>query len=179
MATQRVLIIATAGILAERIWSDLRRWSDARTTDSIDEWSPEQWPSEIRREADVFVERIVRSGLFPPILYRSEHVDCWSMGDVFTDGMTKPGSRACLQLLTRDHEIYANRFDATEEVVPNRNAGSETVQLYDRIDEAVHAWSEICERRLIVLVRSVLGGLWTDEEVKASLTTIPGWWDGD
>ena len=178
MATQRVLIIATAGGLAERIWSDLQRWGDARATDRIVEWSPEQWPCKTRHEVDAFVERIVRSGLFPPILYRSEYVDCWSMGDAFTGGMTKLGSGACLQLLTRDHEVCANWFDSTEEVVPNPNAVSETVQLCDRIDEAIHAWSEVCGRRLVVLVRSVLGVLWTDEEVKVSLKTIPDWWEG-
>ena len=83
MASQRVLLFTVAGGLADAIWNDIRRWSDARVAVASDEWSSDDWPVAIRHEVDQFVTRLSTSGNRPPVLYRSEHLDYWSLGDVF------------------------------------------------------------------------------------------------
>ena len=50
---------------------------------------------------------------------------------------------------------------------------------YNRVNEAIAAWAKLADDRLIILVRSVLGALWRDDEVLTSLQTIPRWWERD
>jgi hypothetical protein len=174
MASQRVLIFAFAG--ADAIWSEVRRWSDARAPVGADE-SPEDWPGDIRDEIDAFVEKIFAAALTPPVLYRSEHVDCWSMGDAFADAMGKSDPNCSRQLYTANHEIVATWVTGAERLGSPRPGADEGVWLHNRLNEAVVGWSEFADDRLLILVRTILGGLWTDDEVAASLKSIPDWWD--
>jgi hypothetical protein len=176
MASQRVLLFTVGGPLADSVWQNVCRWSDARTSAARDEWSPDHWPASTRDEVDRFVERLTTSCYTPPILYRSEHVDCWSMGDVFDTALVKGHPDYCRRLLTTSHEIIATWVRFSEQIVPDKDAPPETHWLYARINEAIAAWGEFAEDRLVVLVRSVLGGLWTDEEVAEALRGIPSWW---
>ena len=175
--TQRVLLLAIGGLLAESVWKRIYRWSNARTVNRNDTWSDEDWPVGTRDEVDAFVERIASLGFTPPVLYRSEHVDCWSMGNVYADALVKADPEYCRQLYTTDHQLIATWVRFTEQIVPDRHAAPETLWLYSRVNEAIAAWGELSERRLIVLVRSVLGGTWTNEEVAESLGVVPEWWN--
>ena len=172
--TQRVLLLAIGGELAERIWRDVCRWSDARMVASSEEWSPEDWPIGVREELDALVANLAEAYL-PPVLYRSEHVDCWSMGDVFSNAMAG-ASDTYRQLYSHRHEVFAGWRDSTVRLKTRRNAPPETVWLRDRLEEANSAWGNLVNRRLIVVVRTVVGGLWTDQEVAESLQTSPQWW---
>lgn len=176
MASQSVLLLAIGGRLAEIVWESVRRWSDARLTAVTDEWSSEQWPSEIRNEIDAFVAKISTHGLTPPILYRSEHMDCWSMGDVYHRAIVKSHPDICCQLFSSRYELFVTWVHVTELSVVHDGAPDDTMWLYNRINEVTAAWGEFAENRLIMLVRRVLGGLWEDHEVADSLTTIPSWW---
>lgn len=176
MASQRILLLAIGGLLAERVWEQVCKWSDRRTTVANDEWSPDDWPHETRNEINTFVERISSEGLVPPILYRSEHVDCWSMGDVFQDALLKKHPDYCRQLYTAEHEIIATRVRFTEQPVIEPDSACETQWLHKRINEAIAAWGELADERLIVLIRTVIGPLWEDQEVTDSLKTLPAWW---
>jgi hypothetical protein len=178
MASQRVLILAFAGPLADAIWSDVRRWGDARAPVGTDE-SPEDWPDDIRDEIDAFVENIVTGAFTPPVLYRSEHVDCWSMGDVFADALGKSDPDYSRQLRTTNHEIIATWVTGVERLGSPRPGADEYGWLHSRVNEAIAAWSEFADDRLLILVRTILGGLWTDDEVAASLESIPEWWGAD
>lgn len=177
MATQRILLVTIGGALAASIWEDIQRWSDCRTTDSREEWSSDQWPAAVRQQIDQFVAKIDACAFTPPILYRSEHVDCWSMGDVFETALVKPHRDCSRQLRTERHEIIATRVHYMEQIVLDPDAPRETEWLYHRVNEAISAWSEFGEDRMVVLVRSVIRGLFTDEEVVDSLKTIPEWWN--
>jgi hypothetical protein len=79
MATQRILIVSVGGELANRMWRDVCRWSDARIGLLENEWSHDDWPAEARTSIDAFIDKIRRSAFTPPVLYRCEHMDCWSM----------------------------------------------------------------------------------------------------
>jgi hypothetical protein len=176
MASQRVLLLSVGGRFAETVWDCVCRWSNARTTTDLTEWSSDQWPTDTQREVDEFVDKIVSEAFVPPVLYRSEHVDCWSMGDVYQVALVKAHPDYCRQLYTTRHELIATRVRFTEHIEVDEGAASETVWLYSWVNECIAAWGEVAESRLIILVRTVLGGLWEDHDVINSLKTIPRWW---
>ena len=176
MASQRILILAVGGLLADNIWKTIQCWSDARSTTNIDEWSPCDWPLEIRKEIDNFVETIDHSAIVPPVLYRSEHVDLWSMRDIIHSIRLNEESNSCLQLFTKNHELFTTWARSTDTTSHSPEAFTETTRLYNRFNEASSEWGNICDSRLIIIIRSVIGGLWTDEEVADSLDSIPEWW---
>ena len=176
MACQRVLLLTVAGEFADAIWKDIRRWSDARVAVADDEWSSDDWPDSIKYKVDDFIARLTTTGYLPPVLYRSEHVDCWSMGDIFETALVKGHRDYGRRLFTESHEIIATWVHFSEQLVPEDEVADETVWLYTHINEAIAAWSTFAENRLVLLVRTVLGGLWEDEEVTNSLRGIPSWW---
>lgn len=176
MASQRIQLFTVAGTLANAIWQDVCRWSDARAAAEADEWSSNDWPNATKQEVDQFVARLITVGYLPPVLYRSEHIDCWSMGDVFETALVKGHPDCCRRVLTGAHEIIATWVRFSERINPDRDAPDETVWLYTHINEAIAAWSTFAENRLVLLVRTVLGGLWEDDDVINSLHGIPSWW---
>lgn len=176
MASQRVLLLTIAGELADTIWNDIRRWSGARIAVANDEWSSDDWPDAIKHEVDHLVTRLTVAAYLPPVLYRSEHVDCWSMGDVFETALVKGHTDYCRRLLTASHEIVATWVRFSEQINPHQKAPDETVWLYTHINEAIAAWGTFAEKRLVLLVRTVLGGLCEDDDVSNSLLSIPSWW---
>lgn len=170
------MLFTIAGDFASAVWDDIRRWSDARVAIINDEWSPDDWPDEIKLAVDDFVSRLSASGYLPPVLYRSKHVDYWSMGDVFAAALVKEHPDCCRRLLTASHEIIATRVRYSEQIIPDRDSPDETIWLYARINEANAAWNAFAEDRLVLMVRTVLGPTWKDEDVIQSLRGIPGWW---
>lgn len=177
MASQRILLLTFGGALADAVWQQVCHWSDARQNDKLDEWSSDDWPVSVRREIDAFIEKLEATCYTPPILYRSEHVDCWSMGDVYETALVKGHPDSTRRLYTGNHQIIATWVRFSERIIPDRDSPAETEWLYARINEAIGAWAQFAENRLVLLVRSVLGGLWTDDEVIDALGTIPPWWN--
>lgn len=98
------------------------------------------------------------------------------MGDVFPEVLHKLDS-AFLQLCTTKHEVFAAWVTSPKKLGFGKQATPETIWFYNRINEAKEAWRELAERRLIIVVRSLLGGLYTDEELIQSLATLPRWWE--
>jgi hypothetical protein len=176
MASQRVLLLTIAGEFADTIWNDIRRWSDARVAVANDEWSSDDWPDAIKHQVDRFVARLTTACYLPPVLYRSEHVDLWSMGDVFETALVKGHPDYCRLLHTESHEIIGTWVRFSEQIILDEEVADETAWLYTHINEAIAAWSTFAENRLVLLIRTVLGGLWEDDDVSNSLRGIPSWW---
>ncbi|MHB8957952.1 MAG: hypothetical protein ACYC4U_33905 [Pirellulaceae bacterium] len=176
MATQRVLIFSVGGETADRMWQAVCRWSDARTTRLENEWSSENWTEETRVAIDAFVETVKRSAFLPPVLYRAEYIDCWSMSAVYEMALVKRHPDYSRRLMTGTHQIIATWVQSSERIILEDHSPAETRWLYNHLNEAFEAWGEISERRLVVLVRSVIDGRPTDEEVVESMKTIPAWW---
>lgn len=176
MASQRILLLTFGGAFADSVWQQVCHWSDARQNDKLDEWSSDDWPGNVRREIDAFIEKLQATCYTPPILYRSEHVDCWSMGDVYETALVKGHRDSTRRLYTANHQVIATWVQFSEQIIPDRDSPAETVWLYTHVNEAIGAWGKFAEDRLVILVRSVLGGLWTDEEVVGALATLPSWW---
>lgn len=178
MASQRVLILTIGGPLADVIWADICRWSDARCPVVSDEWSLDDWPSQTKTEIDALAAKLAESAYLPPVLYRSEHIDLWSMGDVFETALGKRRPDQIRKLLTSKHEVIATRAQFLEKLHTRKNAPTETRWLYSRVNEAISAWEGFTENRVLLLVRIVLSGLWEDEDVTDAVRKIPAWWVG-
>lgn len=176
MATQRILLLTVGGLLADAVWQEVCRLSDARQSEDDNEWSSDDWPVGTQRDIDAFTEKIAASCFTLPILYRSEHVDCWSMGDVYELALVKKHPDCTRRLFTANHQVIATWVHFSEGIIPDHDAPTETLWLYARINEAINAWGEFVENRLVILVRSPIGGLWTNDDVIDALRTIPLWW---
>ena len=164
--------------MADVIWADVCRWSIARCPVVSNEWSPDDWPSQTKAEIDTFVAKLTKFAYLPPVLYRSEHIDLWSMGDVFETALGKCYPAQSRKLHTSKHEVIATWGQVLEKILAHKNAPSETKWLYSRINEAIGAWEGFTENRLLLLVRIVLGGLWEDKDVTDAVRKIPSWWVG-
>ncbi|MDA1229567.1 MAG: hypothetical protein O2856_02210 [Planctomycetota bacterium] len=179
MASQRILLLTIGGPLADVIWADVCRWSNARSPVVSDEWSSDDWPSQTRVEVDSFVARLAESAYLPPVLYRSEYIDLWSMGDVFATPLERRHPDQSRKLYTSKHEVTATWVQFLEKVRARKNAPPETLWLYSRLNEAIGAWEGVSENRLLLFVRTIVGGLWEDEEVIDAVRKIPIWWVGE
>lgn len=176
MASQKVTIFAIGGNLADAIWQQAQHCYAQRLNDDTKEWAPEQWPSSTRSEVNALANGLLAKAFTPPVLYRSQHVDLWSGGDVFDAAMgSSPVAPVC-QLLTERYEVYVQRAHVSDIVPRNPNEFDEHRWLEQRLAEALAAWAGFSEERLIVLVREVLGGLWEDRDVSDSLEQLPAWW---
>ncbi len=162
MASQRVLIVTIGGPTAERLWEHLERGVE----------TPHG-----REKEEHLLEWIIRHGETPPILYRSEHVDLWSMGDVFAGAVEKLTGGPPLTWNFAPREVFAGWLPAAPRLNLPRNASVETRWLHARLKEAAASWDGFAKRRLLLLIRTVLGGLWMDEEVTAAVEEMPAWWE--
>jgi len=174
MASQLVTIFAIGGRLADEIEADLTRWYEARTTNDPREWAPEQWPGSIRAEIDTFIERLLKHGYTPPVLYRSQHVDLGSMGIEFTTVLGEPN----YQFLTQRFELYAKRFVPSDKIDLDQlsDAPEDFQWLSRRVHEAATAWHGISAQRTILIIREVFGAIWDESEVAEAVDEMPRWW---
>ena len=83
MATQRITIAKVGGAAAETILDQLRVWSAARRAINPDQWSPDQWPLDVKRRAGCLVRQLRAHAHELPVIYFAEWMDMWSMGDLF------------------------------------------------------------------------------------------------
>lgn len=176
MASQRLLLIAVAGKLATKMWNDIVLWSDDRTPHDPEEWSHNDWSHEIQGQVNRFVCNLETFAHMPPVLYRSEHVDLWSMGDEILGSLSNGNQDVSRHLYTNEHELVATWARDVRKRTPDAEMTPETLWLHHRVHEALNAWCEITEDRLLVLVRTVLSGLWSDDEISDVLQHLPDWY---
>jgi hypothetical protein len=180
LASQRITIAKLGGVSADIALQRLGAWSAARQTDDPDLWSPEQWPDDLRQQADEFAERLRTHGFALPIIHFVEWADMWSMGNLFFRWLTPPDS-------PRPIGVNANRFEIFAYSLPDggrlaeylTSAGPqqwpETDWFIARLHEAVEAWEKRVERAALVVLRYVVDGSARDEEVTASMQRCPTW----
>ncbi len=158
----------------------MQEWASARQSDDPSEWSSEQWPSDVRNRADAFADRLRSHALSLPVLYFAEWADPWSMGDLFTRLLSAPDG-------PHPSIIHANRFDVYGYGLPDRGrlaqhlarAGPqqfvESEWFVWHLQEAIRACQEQVDPAALVVLREVVGGLVTDEELGDSLPLVPDW----
>jgi hypothetical protein len=180
MATQRVTIAKIGGVAAEVALRQMREWADARQSTEPHEWSSDQWPSNIRVQVDAFADRLRANSLSPPMLYFVEWSDLWSMGDLFHKWLSPPGGPSPLFICADRFEVYGYALPDDGRLGRHlTTTGPQQFDEYDqfvgRLREAVEAWQELAEPVALIVIREVVGGLITDEELKASLSVVPKW----
>jgi hypothetical protein len=180
LAMQRITIAKVGGVGANVVLRCLREWSAARQTASRSEWSSEQWPADVRRRADSFAEELRAHALAPPVIHFIEWADLWSMGNTFQRWLIPTDEPLPLA-------VYADRFTVYGYGLPDggRLAGRlasagpqqfvESDWFVRRLREAVDAGHELVDQAVLVVLRHVVGGLVTDDEVRASLSLVPEW----
>jgi hypothetical protein len=165
MATQRITIVKTAGSAATAI----RRLFEFELN-----VEHETEPSRVLDRVDVFAEQIRTHAHLLPMLYFAEWVDTWSMGDLV------PGLRNEQAPVAegRRFQLSCHGLPITIKATTiGRSLPDESKWLKWHIREAEKAWSHLTENLdvVIVVMREVLGGTVSDEEISESLTTTPDW----
>jgi hypothetical protein len=180
MAAQRITIAKVAGEAAGVVLRRLQGWADARRTSDPEEWSNEQWPPEVRRRVDAFAERLRSHAAEPPVVHYAEWADLWSMGDVFMRWLTPPDGSRPLYVHADHVEVYGYGLPDGGRLARHlAGAGPQLFEEYtlfgSRLREAVEAWRSCADRAALVVLREVVGGLVTDDELTASLAVVPEW----
>jgi hypothetical protein len=154
MATQRLTVASIAGKAGATVEALFQSWrADPARLD----------PAAVDR----FCGQVRAHGTALPVVYFAEWVDRWLSGNL----VPGPGS------------VTGRRYEATC-LSPAQADGSakgcgqqftEQQWLASRLREAAAAWGSVAEHRVLVVLREVLGGSTTDEEVRASLGVVPEW----
>lgn len=189
MATQRITLAKVAGTAGAAVAERFRVWINSRigeqTRPSIGSSSkrartskehrisgPDQFPPAVRREIDGFAELLRANAAVPPVVYFTEWVDFWSMGDV-VPGLGVAGTEV----------VYGDKFQACCQKFPvgltaptvGGKPTQESKWLAARLKESESAWKPIVTESVLVVLREPLGGTVTDEELSASLQSVPSW----
>lgn len=151
MATQRLTVAALAGEAAAAVFALFRSWSADADPDAIDR----------------FCDGLREHGYSLPIVYFSEWVDHWLMGDLVPGPAAVEGRRCQAACLSVEQAVAC--ADGCGDQF------SEQEWLAARLREAASAWDVGAERYAVVVVREVFGASTTDEEVLASLDVVPAW----
>lgn len=151
MATQRLTVATLAGQSAIAVATRFDEWRSAADPASVD-----QLCAAIREHA-----------LSLPVVYFTEWVDRWLMGDLV------PGPKK-----VEGHRVQATCLSPTEAVVWAEHCGSQFAEhgwLASRLREAAGGWGGTTEPYAVVIVREVIGASVTDDEVQAAAASVPAW----
>ena len=186
MATQRITIAKIGGLAASAVIAQFHDWACTRTTDDPTEWGSHQWPPIVRREMETFALALRANGHEPPVVYFNEHVDSWSMGNLFTRWFPANDVRQPI-------ELHADRFELWCYHLPDDGALVDLLQRSRRrkcmrerkpqedrwftinLLEAAFAWDWMIDIAAMVVLREALGGSLMDSELEQSLTVVPEW----
>ena len=106
MATQVISVLKVAGSAGEWAWGQLQDWAAARQADGAGTWAAEQWPPEVRREADRLADRLRSHATAPPIVHFVEWADSWSMGDTVVRWLTPKRGPAAVRVYGDRYELF-------------------------------------------------------------------------
>jgi hypothetical protein len=107
------------------------------------------------------------NGLALPMVYFCEWTDRWLMGDLVPGPDKLEGLQFEATCLSPQQAVaWAGRCG---------NQFQEQEWFATRLHEAAIGWGSVAERYAIVVIRHVIGGWATDDEVSQSLSTVPQW----
>ncbi len=154
MASQRLFIATLVGDAAAATGNLFLSWrSSASAVDTV--------------AVDRFCAALRDNGTSLPIVYFSEWIDRWLMGDRVPGPGTVEGVRFQSSCFSRKEAIdWAGRCG---------NQHQEQDWLAARLREAASAWSGVADHVVVAVVREALDGSTLDEEVWASLGVVPAW----
>jgi hypothetical protein len=173
-------IAKVGGTAADVVMLRLKEWASARQIGDPNEWSSEQWPMSVRSRADAFADRLRSHALSPPVVFFAEWADLWSMGDVYTRLLTPSDGPAPLIVHADRFQIYGYGLPDGGRLTQHlAKAGPQQFVEYDwflgQLQEAIRAWQDLVDRAALIVLREVVKGLVTDEELSESLSLVPDW----
>jgi hypothetical protein len=178
MATQRLTIAKIAGAASGATLDLFRHWRAARLVeDSDSEWSPEQWPEDVRRQADEWALNLRQNGHKPPIVFFAEYVDSWS----FCPPMVNIGEDSLIEMFADRYELFCLQLPIDAELGGHlkqlrRKGQWPEDRLFGKLSiDAITAWRKVIDKGVVVFLREVLGASILDEEVEQSLIEVPEW----
>lgn len=182
---QIVTVAKVVGESSRPVIRTFQRWSAARVPDPQEPTlvEPRQWPADCREEMKQLASDIQTHTTKPPLVFYNEHVDMWSMGDVFQSAFPADGDHVyevqsndmalwCYAMPDNDRlQDHLRRELGREQFAKERSWHLRVVQ------QAASAWHP-SDDAAIVVVRQVVGGLVTDEEVERASQVIADWLKG-
>jgi hypothetical protein len=183
MATQVISVVKVAGSAGTWAWGRLQDWAAARQANGAGTWAAEQWPPEVRQEADRLADRLRSHARVPPVVHFVEWVDSWSMGDSVARWLTPERGPAAVRVYGDRHELFGYALPDGGVLVQHL-AGDGPHQhpeedwLVRRLREAAESWDGLYDRAALVVLRRVTAPSVTDEELAASLKAVPTWLSG-
>jgi hypothetical protein len=177
MAAQRLTIAKIGGKAATATLARFHEWNRHRVTEDLKEWSPDQWPTAIRKEADTWAEELRQHGHQPPVLFFAEFVDLWSFCPPFR-WLSESG---IIQMVADSYELFCLSLPLSKEADETlRRISVEGQHDEDRwfgkfTLEAASAWEGFADTAVIAFLRRVTGGSATDDEIRASMEMVPEW----
>jgi hypothetical protein len=183
VASQRITVLKVAGKAAELISAQVSTWSGARDVREAGVWDALDWPEEIRSRVDALAHVLISRGEKLPILFWSQHVDHWSAGNLFQDPFRECGS-VFVQIPGNGIEWYSYHLPDGDRIKTflkahlgndQRLDTQEFRWFYQVLLEAVSAWERLTEPAIVIVIRTVVGGLIEDEQVESALQQVPDW----
>jgi hypothetical protein len=153
MALQRLFIATLAGDAATVTANRFLSWRHAAALDTA--------------AVDRFCAALRANATSLPVVYFSEWVDRWLMGDQVSGPGTIEGQRFQATCFSRQEAIdWAGRCGSQHQ---------EHDWLAARLREAASAWSGLVDRVVVVVVREIFQNSTLDEDIQASFAVAPTW----
>jgi hypothetical protein len=153
MATQRLIVATIGGAAAVAVEAVWRNWQCDTTRN----------PAAV----DQFCTRLRANAESLPVLYYCEWLDKWLVGNLVPGPGAVEGKRYQLTCMSADQACaWADQCGAQ---------WPEQQWLATRLREAAAAGWELTKPLIVAVMREVLGGSATDEEICAALGNVPQW----
>lgn len=155
MAIQRLTIAKIGGEAGRAVLELFNQWrqadADARIADAVDS----------------FCDHLRTNACELPVIYYSEWVDRWLMGDsiLLTPPVEGKRFQACCMTCA----------ETLERAAQCRTQFPEQEWLSAHLREAAESWKPLVGKSAIILLREVFGPSTLDEEITASLQAVPEW----
>jgi hypothetical protein len=154
MATQRLIVATLAGDSAAVVATRFRSWAAHADAAAV----------------DCFCDALRKCGDSLPVVYFCEWIDRWLMGNLVPRPGCVDGQRYQATCLTPQEAVSWSDLCGQQ--------FEEQKWLAARLREAAFGWGPVTDRYAVVVIREVIGPSSTDEDVEASLHTMPGWLSG-
>ncbi len=186
MATQRIIISKIGGEAGMTILHQFQEWNSLRSAERTPGvLDADQWPIAAHRQMDALVDALRTQSDTPPIVFFSEYVDMWSMGDLLDRWADKANEHfiktasprlelACYLLPDNDRLVSVLRRSLRRKAIRDREP-QEARWFVLTLLEAVLAYQPSVSDAVLVFIREVLGSLICDSELERSLIGIPEW----
>ena len=151
MATQRWIMATLAGEAAVAVRALFESLSARADHDRIDR----------------FCSALRENGFALPVVYSTEWIDRWLLGDAVPASDTVEGRR-----------YQATCLSAEQAIACTGRCGRQFPEqewFAARLREAAQGWNIRADNYVVVIVREVIGPSLTDDEMRVSFESVPAW----